>query len=1159
KIMGYKDDAYLTIRSVGAENNVYTGYINNGNYLKLKEGNYEITISSNGEYRTNYIFSLVDLLSESVDEIQFNQIQTLSIDSNKKTNIKTLNGETGDSWLIDLRNLTTNNQYSYWELYDPSGNRAITSSQYANEDNAIKYTLKQSGQYVLLIWANPSTTSITTSIIVTKPLEHVQNINIGDQVSGQITQGGDVHTYKLILDKPTAFIVDAVIDSTNFSILREDGSLITSSAYSVQYLPAGNYRFIFSGNNSATPRYSFGLIDYVEKSLIVNSLDNISFELNTGEKFVSLALKTQNGQKYAVDFSTSTGLAYQLIDANGQILLNSYDSESSSEFVAATDLIYLVATRTRAVNTKQFKAQVLPVLNSITPLKFDQIINVSMSKRNDQASYTFSIVEEGWFNLDNIVASDPNITLSLLGQNNTEIFSYNNLSQANGEGRIYLTAGHYSLKIKANTDYLSSMQFNVYLSSPEQKNKRGLTLNTAQELYLDDLLQVTLNQPVIEQPYLYRFSLKQGDLLNVEISDMQIGRVRLLDALGNELILGTAGSLQYHATKTDIYYLELKSNSVAVKNITLKRTKANQILSNDVGDTLATAKELNFKTDTKFKITTQIGDGNNTSKDVDLYQIMLVEGERLNITSYTNSSFSTRIFDQTGKEVYRTNYGGETGNYFYTATKTSIYYIGLSGYNNYNYNPLTGSNTQEGYYTGLNSVVFSRQSGFIRPVTQFAEQISIHENIISTENWSGSVAANSSQEFYFEVNSDGLYYLDRSQSNYNSSDYYHVSVLDSQSRIIGGSFNSAYYLKAGVYKYIISNSSNAENIQFKWINLYAQAMEIQYGQSITLDYSKNATANRVFKLYADAGQTIQFNSLGQLSGNTPLYRVVNEFGQAITGNNLSSLQDGQLISLKHSGYYYIIFDDISSGYNSEYYQHSGSVSFQFDRINLLNIPQLSLNEKISGLLNAANQEVAYSLQINKKSTILFDLLTVTDSDVLFTIVDHNGVTVFSDYSTNLTNSRILQLNSGNYIVKVKAASFNQQAYAFKLLDLTQIQQLNSGQIVEDRLKSEGELFAYQIEANAGDRIFIDFDDLIIQSYGYFNGQWKQNYTTNLIVIDPYGRQQVISRNNINNLGSEFVATVSGQYRILFDELNRNDIDLPFRMAVYVHGPSNPIV
>ncbi|MDN8999606.1 hypothetical protein Q0P46_13680, partial [Staphylococcus aureus] len=92
------------------------------------------------------------------------------------------------------------------------------------------------------------------------------------------------------------------------------------------------------GNNSATPRYSFGLIDYVEKSLIVNSLDNISFELNTGEKFVSLALKTQNGQKYAVDFSTSTGLAYQLIDANGQILLNSYDSESSSEFVAATDL-----------------------------------------------------------------------------------------------------------------------------------------------------------------------------------------------------------------------------------------------------------------------------------------------------------------------------------------------------------------------------------------------------------------------------------------------------------------------------------------------------------------------------------------------------------------------------------------------------------------------------------------------------------------------------------------------------------------------------------------------------------------------------------------------------------------------------------------------------
>ncbi|WEI17182.1 CARDB domain-containing protein [Acinetobacter proteolyticus] len=1158
KVNGNNSNIVFSIKKKDGAGNVYETPLNGGGYFSLESGEYEITLTNTSSSSSGYYLQILDLLKPNNNELQLNQKITLNSEYGQKANLQNLNGQAGETWLIDIRNTGANYHEVLWELYDPSGKRVISSSQSGSQDNAFKYTLTQSGQYTLLIWSYSSNLARTTSVLVTQPVDVKQTLNIGDQVSSQIVKAGDVHTYTLRLDKPTAFILDAVLGNTNFSIIREDGTIIDTNSYSVQYLTAGNYRFIFSGNRSDTPTYSFKLVDYIAKSSVVNHVENISSELKVGENLAFIELNTEPNQKYSLDFTTSTGLWYQIVDAYGRILISGNDYNNSNTFIAPNDQAYLIIRRASGSAVNAFNVQVVPVLNTVSVLPLGQTANVSMSKLADWAEYTFSMASEGWLVLENIASSDMGITLALRNQNNSQIFSHNNLTFANGLARIYLAAGHYTLSVNSNSDQAATLQFDARIDHIGAYSNVGQTLNTAQELFLKNgQTEINLLQPVTNQPYLYRFILNQGDSFNAILSEAQAGQIRLLDSSGNEVVKGAAGSIQHNATLTGIYYLELKNSTAGTQHITLNRSKGNLTESTDVGNTFATAKELSFKTDTQFKITTTIGDGPNATKDVDLYQIMLVAGEYLNISSYTNSNFLTRIFDSAGNAVYSTSYGGD-GYYYYKAITTGVYYIGLSGNLNNSYNPLTGENVKDAY-TGNNTVVLSRQSGLIRPITQFSEEINIPESMTSTENWSGIINTGSSQEFYFEVKSDGLYYLDRIQSTYNSSYNYNVSVLDTQSRVVGTGFNVAYYLKAGVYKYIVNNASYAENFQFKWMNLFAQATVIQQGQSVTLNYSKNATANRVYKFYAETGQTIQFNSLGQVSGTVPPYRIVNEFGQAVTENNLSSSQDGLLISLKHSGYYYIVFDDTSNGYNSEYYQYSGSVSFQVDSIDLRNIPQLHLNDKKSGILNAASQEVTYDLKIDKKSTILFDLLTATDSNLLFTIIDRSGNTVFSDYSNNLINSRLLSLNAGTYRVKVQTASFSQQVYGFKLLDLTQAQQLSSGQIVEDRLKPEGELSAYQITANAGDRIFIDFDELIAQSYNYYNGQWKQNYTTQLIVIDPYGRQQVISRNDINNLGSEFVVTVSGVYTILFDELNRDDIELPFRMAVYVHAPSNPVV
>ncbi|WP_167370367.1 CARDB domain-containing protein [Acinetobacter genomosp. 33YU] len=1154
KINGYSSNYYLQI-SIYKKNSEgpFTHFnLNDAQPLNLDAGDYEISIYNYNNYSISYSLEIVDLLNSNISNVDLGKSFIISANNSRKANVQTITGVAGDSWLIDLRNSGTINQYIRWELYDPSGRQVTSSYQYANEDRAVKYTLTQSGQYILLVFGVDQNTQRETSILITKPVEVRKTVQIGEQVSGQIMNGGDVHYYDLKLDKPTSFIVDATLGQTIFNILREDGSLIDSNAYSIQYLPAGTYHLLFKGVNTQTPKYSFKLIDYIEKAEEVSDLSNISLALQENERFNFLQLNTVAGQKYSLEFLSPTNLWYQIVDINGQVLQSGNDYNTST-FTALADKYYIVIGRDYNINSvNNSNIKILPVLNTTQQLEFSELIKTSFETKFDQIDYTFSIAKEGWLDLSDVSSSNSNISLRLLNQTNDQLFYYSNLPAINGSSRIYLVEGNYTLRLNSNTSQSSYLKLKASIHEANQYEQTGQSLATAYELYLPTQSKIELLQPVVEQPYLYRFVLNKGDVFALKLSDLQ-GSLSLLDVAGSEIAVGSTGELQYSANSTSIYYLKIVNKTKIDKQVlNFTRSKLDKLISDDVGDTTENAKELNFKAGTKLEIKTNIGNGVNTNKDVDLYQIMLVASEKLNIDSYSNYGFLTQIFNSSGNRVYST---GGTGSY--TAEQTGVYYIGFSGNQNNNYDPITGKNTYSSN-TGLNTVLLSRQSGFIHPITQFSEQILIPENVTSTESWSGSLTDGTSQDFYLDVKTDGLYYLDRTAAGYYASNYDQVTLIDLQSRVLGTSFNAAYFLKAGKYKYTILKRYNNDYIDFKWVNLSSQAKEIQFGQSVSLGFSKNAAADRIYKFYADANQVLQFNSLGNISGTAPKYKIINEYGQNVSDVNLYASLDNQPINIKYSGNYYIVFDDISTGYGSEYYQYSGSVSFQIDCVDLKNLPVLSFNENVTGILNPDKQEVIYQLNINEKSNLLFDLLNLTDPEVQISIADYNGSIVYSSSSNNI-NASLLTLNVGSYTVKVKTTSLVQQKYGFKLLNLAQVQRIESGQAVEGRLKAEGEMLSYQIDVDAGDRVFIDFDQLITQTYGFFNGVWKQNYLTSLVVIDPYGRKQIISRNDLNNLGAEFVASVSGKYTIVFDELDRYDIELPFHMAVYVHAPSNPIV
>src|SRR5205807_7052600 len=126
------------------------------------------------------------------------------------------------------------------------------------------------------------------------------------------------------------------------------------------------------------------------------------------------------------------------------------------------------------------------------------------------------------------------------------------------------------------------------------------------------------------------------------------------------------------------------------------------------GDTLATAQVTSLTAgDGSYTATGYIGDGLYRSKDVDLYQITATAGQALKVTLGLPASGSPlngylRIFDAGGNQLYANYwynyYGSQVVTQGFQFSTTGTYYVGLSGYPNFNYDPKVGGSGSDYRY-----------------------------------------------------------------------------------------------------------------------------------------------------------------------------------------------------------------------------------------------------------------------------------------------------------------------------------------------------------------------------------------------------------------------------------------------------------------------------
>ena len=301
-------------------------------------------------------------------------------------------------------------------------------------------------------------------------------------------------------------------------------------------------------------------------------------------------------------------------------------------------------------------------------------------------------------------------------------FNYNPNSGGSGTGG---STGNYRLDL------------NLFVPTPDAA---GDTLASAQATGLGPTPGTfSVNATIGDGLYLnndvdlYKVTANAGQILTA-VTSLPTGgtpingvNMRLFDSTGNQLSIVYYGSdsssqLQYQFASAGTYYIGLSGYpnynydpnvggsgnpyyTPATGNYQLSLTLVTPVADAE-GDTIATALATGLgPTAGNYTHTAHIGDGLYPMKDVDLYQIQANAGQLLTaITSLPTggsaiNGITMRLFDSTGNQLAIYYYGyGSSSRIDYQFASTGTYYVGISGYPNYNYDPNVGGSGSP-YYT----------------------------------------------------------------------------------------------------------------------------------------------------------------------------------------------------------------------------------------------------------------------------------------------------------------------------------------------------------------------------------------------------------------------------------------------------------------------------
>jgi len=243
-----------------------------------------------------------------------------------------------------------------------------------------------------------------------------------------------------------------------------------------------------------------------------------------------------------------------------------------------------------------------------------------------------------------------------------------------------------------------------------------------------------------------------------DVADLRLVRDGLDVSLAGAVVTSTDGvswvlvGLASATSSTGVYTLTLNAansgivdaNGIALTTSVLDTWTVKAAALVDAGDTLSTASVIPAGQVGTVRLSGRIGDGRSGAKDVDLYRVTLLAGQRLivDIDARSLAGSSTldsyvRLFNSTGRQLaYNDDLGVSYDSYLaFTAPTAGTYYVGVSGYGNVSYTPTrdaSGRNGSTGVYqiamgfSGTAATAASRMPGSSMRMMGSADSVQLY-------------------------------------------------------------------------------------------------------------------------------------------------------------------------------------------------------------------------------------------------------------------------------------------------------------------------------------------------------------------------------------------------------------------------------------------------
>jgi RHS repeat-associated protein len=452
--------------------------------LTLTEtGNYRIVVTGSGRNIGNYEFRLLDLAFAT--PVTLNSITPTRVELDKASKIQMykITGTFGQRLYFDLLgDFRNDNGYTGWKLYG-EGNQVVASATSYGFSSIprpdLEVVLPGDGTYILVINSDSNDQDAETyNFQVVTPQTQLQQLTLGNSISGNLSKVGDQHVYTFNGKMGQRLFFDGLLGAV--------GNNITAKLYSpsnpnepIQSLPtdsdtntpfflteAGEYRLVIDGTYETKGDYSFRLVDIEDAgkvpNLPLNTPAPVTKNLESDNKVDLYQFQAGVGQQFYFNLNDSDwrNVTWAIYAPNNEIIASPGQISPDLEITTTVAGTYVLAVSSRFGSATSYNFQVATPTTTTNPLELGVPQSGNISKAGEKDEYTFTATKGQRIFFDAISGSG-NIYAKIFNPQGVEVASYRIGSDASFP--ITLTEnGTYRLVIDG--DYEATGDYSFHLS-----------------------------------------------------------------------------------------------------------------------------------------------------------------------------------------------------------------------------------------------------------------------------------------------------------------------------------------------------------------------------------------------------------------------------------------------------------------------------------------------------------------------------------------------------------------------------------------------------------------------------------------------------------------------------------------------------------------------